>query len=290
MKRCIAWLATSFLAASISNADVALSSAGDGHDTIPVLVDGHGPYPFILDTGADSSAVYRWFADSAHLAKNGQQNLSGQTGSAIVPMYRIKDLELEGRHLRHLAVFGFANRHDAGREAGVLGNDFMDGALVTFDFPCRRVEVQEHWNEGSLSHPIMTGVDKGTTLLTLPVEINGFTGIAMIDTGSRISRLTPSFARAAHIDLASFRDGEAIYGANNKKMVPRNGIIGTVRFGGVTLSKVEAQVFDVPVLEEDFHGKPAMILGADLLGRFRLVYDHHDRKIWLQPSRCTRPH
>jgi len=34
----------------------------------------------------------------------------------------------------------------------------------------------------------------------------------------------------------------------------------------------------------DFGGKPAMLLGADLLSRYRLLYEHEARKIWIRPS------
>jgi len=219
--------------------------------------------------------------------------LSGQTGVAKVSLYRVDDLALEGRHLRHSSAFGLPNRHDGGQEAGVLGNDFMDGAIVAYDFPCRRVEV--HAKPADLDKivgpglpPIVAGIDEGTTLLTLPVAVNGFTGIAVLDTGSRDTRLTSSFARAAGIDASSkqFQDGAAIFGANSNQMIPRNGPVGRIGFGGIEIDNARAQVIDLPMLEADFGGKPAMLLGADLLSRYRLLYDHEARKIWLRPSIC----
>ncbi|MBQ1540970.1 MAG: aspartyl protease family protein [Caulobacteraceae bacterium] len=87
-----------------SGASVPLSLGEDGHDTVPVYVDGKGPYPFILDTGADGSAVYQWFAEQARLEKKrgGEQELSGQTGSARVSVYppqgRVIGRLARGRH------------------------------------------------------------------------------------------------------------------------------------------------------------------------------------------------
>lgn len=299
-RRSSIWLAASLLITALgasAGAGVVLSPAGDRHDTVPVFVNGRGPYPFILDTGADSSAVYQWFAEQAHLAKAGhEEELSGQTGTAKVPMYRVDDLQLESRHIRHVVAYGLPNRHDAGREAGVLGNDYMDGALVVFDFPCRRVEIHDgdaapgKW--GADRPPVRTGIDKGTTVLTVSVTVNGFTGVALLDTGSRDTRLTPNFARAAGIDPGSarFHDGAAIYGANSKKTIPRSGPIGTVRLGGVEVTGAMGQVAPLPALEDDFKGKPAMVLGADLLARFRLLYDHQGRKVWFLPSQCMAQH
>jgi len=284
------------MGSTCANAAVNLTPAGDGHDTVPVYVDGHGPYPFILDSGADGTAVYQWFAARERLARAGAnpQELSGQTGATQVMMYGVNDLALDGRHLRHVTAFALPNRHDAGNEAGVLGNDFMDGTLVVYDFPCHRVTVHvKPVDPAGIvrggTPPIRAGIDKGTTLLTLPVTVNGFTGVAVLDTGSRETRLTPAFARAAGIDASSaeFHDGEPIYGANSRRMIPRNGPIGTVRFGGVAIHGAQAQVIDLPVLEEDFGGKPAMLLGTDLLGRYRVIYDHEARNVWIRSSTCA---
>jgi hypothetical protein len=261
---------------------------------VPVYLDGKGPFPFILDSGADGSAVYSWFADQQHLAKlDKTEELSGQTGTARVTLYQLGDLALDGHHLKGGSAYGLPNRHDGGKEAGILGNDFMDGSVVAYDFPCRRVEVHKKpVNEkkviGPGPDPIEAGVDEGTTLLTLPVTINGFTGIAALDTGARGTRLNTAFAKGAKIDpqSAQFHDGEAIYGANSNKMIPRDGPLGKVAFGGVEIAEAEGQVIDLPMLEQDFGGKPAMLLGADLLGRYRLLYDHEARKIWLRPSAC----
>jgi hypothetical protein len=44
----------------------------------------------------------------------------------------------------------------------------------------------------------------------------------------------------------------------------------------------------LPALREDFGDKPAMILGADLLAPYRLVYDHAAAKFWLSRSNCKR--
>ncbi|WP_430390695.1 retroviral-like aspartic protease family protein [Dyella sp. 20L07] len=274
---------------------VPMSLADDGHDTVPVYVNGQGPYPFILDSGADGSAVYQWFADQIKLLKveGKDQDLSGQTGSSRVSMYKIATLSLGGVPIHNVEAFGLPNRHDAGRQAGVLGNDFMDKAVVVFDFPCRTVEtypkpVDVMTIVGSDERPIYTGVDPGTTLLTVPVTVNGFAGIAVLDTGSRRTRLLPLFAKGAGIDTAAsaFHDDEAIYGTSMNKLLPRTGPIGDVRIGNTVFANATGQVVELPVLAQDFGGKPAMLLGADLIGRYRLVYDHAAQNIWFQPSRC----
>lgn len=60
-----------------AQAAVPFTSAADGHDTIPAYVNGRGPFAFILDTGADGSALYPWFAEKEHLPKGTVRDVSG---------------------------------------------------------------------------------------------------------------------------------------------------------------------------------------------------------------------
>jgi len=69
-------------------------------------------------------------------------------------------------------------------------------------------------------------------------------------------------------------------------MIPRNGPVGRIGFGGVEIANAHAQVIDLPMLKDDFGGRPAMLLGADLLGRYRVLYDHEARRIWIRSSSC----
>ncbi len=119
-----------------SGAAVPFTPAGDGHDTIPAFVNGRGPFAFILDTGADGSALYQWFAAKEHLPKGKVRDLYGQTGSVSSPTYSLKTLSVDGRAIHNVVADGLPNRHDAGQQAGVAGNDLMDGTITIFDFPC----------------------------------------------------------------------------------------------------------------------------------------------------------
>ena len=73
-------------------AEVLLSKDATGHVTVPTFVNGKGPFPFILDTGADESAVYSWFAKSLRLAKGANRVISGATGSAQTAGTRLVSL------------------------------------------------------------------------------------------------------------------------------------------------------------------------------------------------------
>ena len=279
-----------------AQAAVPFTPAGDGHDTIPAFVNGKGPFAFILDTGADGSSLYQWFAEKERLPKGKVRDVYGQTGSVSSPTYSLKTLSVDGRAIHNIVADGLPNRHDAGRQAGVAGNDLMDGTITIFDFPCRTVEIRPkpvdvHAIVPSDSVVVQGGSVTDGTQLTLPVTVGSVGGTAYLDTGSRDTRISPSFAAAAHIDPSSpaFRDADLIFGFKSKGTASRIGPIGTVQFAGITLTHAEARVMDLPVFGT-FRpgGPPAMILGMDLMQGYRIVYDHEAKRFWFTPSLCNR--
>jgi hypothetical protein len=275
-------------------ADVALSPAGDGHLVLPTFVNGRGPFPFILDTGADGSGFYNWFAVQQKLRAGKSEELVGMTGSTTVPTYKVKSLTLDVSTIRNLVGVSFPDRHDEGKQAGIIGNDFMDGKVVVFDFPCKTVKIIPKPVDmqailGSDAVPVKAGSVKEGTQLTLPVTVNGVEGVAVLDTASRDTRINSRFAAAAKIDPSSsaFRDADVIYGANSKGMPSRKGPIGIVRFAGVEERGVEARVMDLSSYETfGIADRPAMTLGQDLMQNYRLIYDHQAKLFWFQPSTC----
>jgi predicted aspartyl protease len=294
-KRRIACAAVLLAFAAQAQTGVPLSVSPDTHYTVPAYINGHGPYPFILDTGADQSAIYPWLVEQLGLkpAPGPKAALGGATGTAQVPMYDLDSVELDGHRLGKTQAYGMPARHDQGREGGALGNDLMDGAVVVYDYPCRRVELHAKPTDikalvgGDVAPTELHGVPDDS-LLNLPITVNGVTGIGVIDTGMRVSKISHAFAAAAGIDehAPTFHDGDPIYGANAKREVPRSGPIGTVSFAGVTIPHATAQVLDLASLHADFGDRPAFQIGTDLLDRYRLVYDHQGRRLWLLPSRC----
>jgi predicted aspartyl protease len=269
--------------------------AGDGgHVTVPAWVNGKGPYPFILDTGAEGSDVYAWLANQLHLPSAGSESLNGMTGSTQVARYRVESLTMDGHTLHDVALDELPNRKDNGVQAGVLGLDFMSDAVAVFDFACHRMEVHPRTGDlmevvakaGAAIHAEHAGQ---TDLLQIPVRINGAWGVAVLDTGNRVSKINSIFAHLARVDpsAASFHDEAPIEGANLKAMIPRAGPIGRVEFGSIQLDDVHAQVIDLPVMADMDAGKPVLWLGSDLLQTVHFVYDHAGQQVWFRASDCA---
>lgn len=87
--------------------------------------------------------------------------------------------------------------------------------------------------------------------------------------------------------MASFRDGETIFGANSSGVASRRGPAGTMRFAGLEVRDAQVRVVDLSVYESwGIADRPAMIFGQDVMQGYRLVYDYGAKRFWFDRSTC----
>jgi predicted aspartyl protease len=272
-----AFLAAVFLAGA-GHAETSFRFDTTGHVVVPAYVNGRGPYPFILDSGADESAVYAWFGRSLGLPKGGAKMLAGATGSALGATTRLASLTVDGASLTGVQVDTLPDRPDKAALAGVVGVDMMLGRLVVMDFGCHTAAFLPLGAAtaaivGRRAAFVRAGAIPGGKQLTLPVTVNGAAGVAVLDTGARQTIVNRRFAAAAGVDPRSpaFRDGGPTRGVGAAVAGSRTGPIGRVGFAGVTRPA----------------GVPTMNLGLDLLRGTRLTIDYAARRFWLAKSFCS---
>jgi len=289
----LAFLAAGFLMTEAS-AQVPLTWDSTGHVMVPALVNGKGPYNFILDTGADESAVYAWFAKSLDLPKGESRELSGATGSEQMTVTRLSTLGVDGHVVGNIEADTLPDRTDGAKIAGIVGVDLMAHQAAVIDFACktfalRPVENMDAEIVGNNAKLIKAGSIKGGNELTLPVTVNGVAGTAVLDTGSSSTQINSAFAAAVGIapNSGAFKD-IATRGATQTSVPARVGPIGTVQFAGITRADAIARVVDLPYLKEaGLADVPAMNLGLNLLRGTRLTVDYSARRFWLAPSSCS---
>jgi hypothetical protein len=131
----------SVTAAGIAFAEAPLSFSASGHVVAPVRVDGGDQHLFVVDTGADESAVYSRFAREAGLELAGQEKIVGQTGAASLPLRRIARLELDGRTVGPVTASELPDRPDGAVIAGIIGIDVLGSCFVDFDLPSARIAL-----------------------------------------------------------------------------------------------------------------------------------------------------
>lgn len=275
------------------HAEVPLRQDATGHVVVPIMVNGTGPVDFIIDTGADETGMFSWLAKQLNLPAMGSTELSGATGPAESVRLHISALSVDGHEIDNFSADTLPDRPDGATLGGVVGADLMAGRLTVLDFGCGTAALLPLNSPmrivGAHAHLVNAGSIPGGKQLTLPVSINGASGLALLDSGARSTLINRPFASAAGLDpqSAGFRDGDPARGASQKAASSRVGTIGTVKFAGITRHAVTARIVDLPFLEEaGLTNSAVMVLGLDLLRGTRLSVDYSARRFWIAQSRC----
>ena len=119
--------------------DVKFRNEHDDRMTIPVRLSGAGPYRFLVDTGADRTAVSREIADRLNLKSAGGAELHTVAGISKVKMATVQDVEFTHPPQRSIeaAVLEGAN---IGAD-GIVGVDLLRSQRVQFDFQNQTMSI-----------------------------------------------------------------------------------------------------------------------------------------------------
>ena len=133
-----------------ARAEVPLRWDATGHVVVPTVVNGADPVGFILDTGADETGVFSWFAKRLKLPEAGTSALSGATGSAESVLLRVSRLSVDGHEIDNFSAYTLPDRPDGATLGGVVGADLMAGQLTVMDFGCGTAALLplDSWKRG----------------------------------------------------------------------------------------------------------------------------------------------
>lgn len=269
-------------------AEVPIETAPTGHATVPVT-GSFGTRRFVFDTGAEGSAVYADFAESAGLAAAGSATLQGQTGAADVPLIRLAELTLDGVRKAPIDVVKLPPRADGVPLAGIVGLDLFGDRTIDFDLPRGRIALLDAKPAGLAGAAVPATPTTGN-LLTVPVTIGSATATAVIDTGARKTRINWALGRLLGLDPAKLAKGDTIQGATNRPIETGATRVSDVHLGDRRLADAPVLVADLPVFEAfGVADRPAIILGLDWLRETRMVVDFPARLVWFERPPPSRP-
>ncbi len=247
----------------------------DDRVTIPISIDGKGPWNFIIDTGSQRTVIARDLAQRLALPPRANVTILSMTGrseaqTVAVPRLgfgagTIDDIEapvLEGENLG---------------APGLLGLDSLHAKRVTLNFRTGRMEIASSGANRRLSVDrdmiVVEARRKRGQLILLDSEVNGMRVNIMLDTGSVFSignlalrdkllakKRAPAMLEAT---LTSVTGG---------MLTGQVGRIKAVRMGRVNLVDVPVLFADAsPFAELGLQDKPALLLGISALKLFDRV-------------------
>jgi len=271
----------------IGGADIAARKL-ESRMTVAVEVEGRGPFRFVVDSGADSSALGVSAARLLNLPATTQAMLYGMTDSRIVNRVTASELKVGDSRLTDMEL-PVLRDEDLGAQ-GLLGIDALVEQRLMMDFDKRVITIEDAhrpapYVDGEII--VVARRRRGQLILT-EASANGHPVDAVIDTGSEITIGNLALRdRLFKHNPKGLVTGQAI-GVTGVAVTLQLAHLDELRIGPILLKDVDIAFADVPPFAAfglDDH--PALFLGTDLMGNFRRVsLDFRARKVRFQLKKC----
>lgn len=272
---------------SIGGADIAARKV-ETRMTVAVQVEGQGPFRFVVDSGADSSALGSSVASRLHLPATTGAMLHGMTASSPVDRVLASELKVGESTLSNLEL-PVLRDEDLGAQ-GLLGIDALVEQRLMMDFDKRVITIEDARRpaprmDGDIV--VIARRQRGQLILT-EASANGRAVDAVIDTGSEIT--IGNLAMRDRLFKKNFKSlvtGQVV-GVTGVMVTMQLAHLDELRIGPIIMRNVDIAFGDVPPFTAfGLIGRPAMFLGTDLMGNFRRVsLDFRARKVRFQLKRC----
>ena len=260
--------------------------------TVPVFVNGRGPYSFVVDTGANRSVVSRELAAALNLPSAGLVEVHGIAGAEPAALAGVRTFRV-GQTISSGLVLPTLPRGKLGAD-GLLGVDVLRGRRVFLDFALNRFEIapsssgteigrQNNSRIPNLLEPVRVPAQyRFGQLVIVDAQVGEVRVSAFLDSGSQVTvgnialrdaviRRLPEFGvRLASVPLLS---------ATGQTAMGEFALLPTLRLGGLAVNQVmgifaDLHIFDLWKLAD----RPAILIGIDVLRHFRDVTLDFGRK------------
>jgi predicted aspartyl protease len=249
----------------------------DDRLTVGVRLNGHGPYRFVVDTGADRSVLADNVAVSLGLLRDEAVMVQGVVRTIATQTVRLRSLETGPVEREDLAI-PVLPRALLGTD-GYLGLDVIDGCRVTFDFRGHALEIGDR-RIGFISYTVRPNEER--------VQVSGDNGhLRAVDCRVGTVRSTAFIDSGASVSVGNEKLFAALYDSdpryNKIGVIPLTGVTGGQIDGAVTLvDKIrlkalnfsncalviaDLQIFDLWGLAQT----PAVLIGMNYLRQFANV-------------------
>lgn len=250
-----------------------------------VTLNGRGPFTFVIDTGAAATAISDTLAAQLALPARDPVIVHGITTATRTPSVAVERLQLSGLTFHDLLcpVLPAAN---LGAD-GLLGLDVLGRFRLSFDVSRRAASLSIRGVRilmGGADMTTGTRIRRGGLravrgrfgqLILTQVSVEGAPTAAFIDSGAQYSignTLLQQSVRARRSEVGRLARRVPLYGVTGQSLSADLARVSDLRLGGTRLGPT-------PLLFADLHcfgalglaDRPALLIGADLLGRFRQV-------------------
>jgi hypothetical protein len=246
--------------------------------TLPVTVEGFGPFAFMIDTGSQATAITQEIRAQAQLAPAGR--------AVVVGMASRREVELASVGRIAFGSFSYSNfdapvllREHIGAD-GIIGLDALQDVRVLIDFRQQTIALEdasEKAKRGGFEIVVRAQSRLGQLLIT-DAEVEGVRATVIIDTGAQASLGNLALRekiRARRAETVTTTD------VNGVDIVGEVVMVRALTIEGLNLTDVPLTFADTPAFRALGLGdQPVLSLGMQHLALFdRVSIDFGRRRI-----------
>lgn len=245
--------------------------------TLPVMVEGAGPYDFMIDTGSQATVVTHQINEGLQLTPFGTATLVGMASRRPVDVVEVDSMSF-GTFTVHDLISPVLDRNNVGAD-GIIGLDSLQDLRVLIDFRDETIAVQdvtELENERRGFEIIVRARQELGQLLITNATIEGVRATVIIDTGAQASMGNLALRnriRAKRAQEITTTD------VNGVELVGELSYVRSLSIKGLSLRNVALTFADAPAFEAlGLSDTPVLSLGMQHLQMFDRVAIDFSRK------------
>ncbi|QGZ94160.1 clan AA aspartic protease [Terricaulis silvestris] len=258
-----------------------------GRVIAPVMVNGQGPFRFIVDTGANRSVLSSAVAEQLGLISTSVGEVHSIASVALAPLVNVDSITFQGLRLESAALPVM----DGGAlsEHGILGVDGLRGHRLRIDFERGCMEIMRDAHAAPQNWWSVQGELRMGNLLLARATIDGVPVNVLIDSGSDVTlanhALRTALGRArqrrATMFLATSTDSGSHRFTDFSLRLP------DVRMGELTIRNLNAypadfHIFDLWGLQDE----PTLLIGMDALSQVgAMEIDYANARLFFRRER-----
>jgi predicted aspartyl protease len=280
-------LETVSAAANIDNKtqteDVKFRTDASQRMTVPVRLSGAGPYRFLVDTGADRTAISRELASRLKLVAGEDASLHSVSGVSTVATATVPALQVTRKEIRNIHA-PLLEGVNMGAD-GILGTDSLRAQRVMFDFEAQTLSIVPSVTPDFKAEPgtiVVEGTRRNGRLMITEATANGRPLTVVVDTGSQVSIGNLALRR-------ELLGAKALHGSEQVTLESVTGdkipgdymFVSELDVGGIGLKDLAIVFADAHTFKQlKLDKKPALLLGMNAMRAFKKVsIDFASRKI-----------
>lgn len=247
--------------------------------TVPVTIDGIGPYNFMIDTGSQATAVTDHVTRQVELPSLGSATVVGMASRRVVDLVELDRFEVGSRTVHNISAPVLQRQH-VGAD-GIIGLDTLQDFRVLIDFRDETIAVADAAQASSDRgfEIVVRARSKLGQLLITDAVIEGVRTTVIIDTGAQTS--LGNLALRERIRSRRSKEQIETKDVNGATLLADLSFARSLQIHGLELQNVPITYADTPAFDAlGLRDTPVLSLGMQHLKIFdRIAIDFSQQRI-----------